>query len=102
MTIAKQPDEKKLVLDSLKRNPRLETLEMAVAMSSSEGVGELAQQRPRDCWQDTRSRRQGPRALVEAAKVVGVAWLDEIQRNSRRGSDSLFFVLLDRDPGYKL
>lgn len=42
VTIAKQPDEKKLVLDSLKRNPRLETLEMAVAMSSSEGVGELA------------------------------------------------------------
>ena len=42
VTIAKQTDEKKLVLDSLKRNPRIETLEMAVAMASSEGVGELA------------------------------------------------------------
>lgn len=42
VTIAKQVDEKKLVLDSLKRNPRLETLEMAVALASGDGVGELA------------------------------------------------------------
>lgn len=48
LSIAKQPDEKKLVLDALKRNPRLETLELAVSMAKSDGVSELAIATARD------------------------------------------------------
>lgn len=38
MKIARQPEEKKLVLDVLKRNPSLEMLELAVMFSASEDI----------------------------------------------------------------